>query len=341
MPLKLIPPNKRGSPYWTIRGTPHKRGKQIERSTGTDNEETARKIFAGFLKDIADGKADELDKTFSFAAEAYKKWKNPKHYDIKRLDDICFIIGKMPCAEINQNTMVEVAHMLHAKSANSTINRNILVPIAAVVHYAAKNKWCPYVRFDGWKPPQQVNKTINPKDIKKLLVEARKPHRYFKKDKYRRIQKFKEFILIWFLKHGSRVTETLGVKGQHIDLKLKTFSIYRGKTSSFDIFDLDNEICEMLKELFPSGLPDGRIFPWQTKSGVYGWLVPMARKAGVKFTPHVGRHTVGTAFKAMGAPLKVTMNKLGHKSYKSSLRYQADDLTSVRLYSKKLKRISV
>jgi integrase len=65
----------------------------------------------------------------------------------------------------------------------------------------------------------------------------------------------------------------------------------------------------------------------------------LAQQAGVYFTPHMGRHSVGTWLNEAGAGLKTIMQKLGHSDPKLSLRYQDADVEVVRAASAKMPRL--
>ena len=62
----------------------------------------------------------------------------------------------------------------------------------------------------------------------------------------------------------------------------------------------------------------------------------MVQKLGIEFTPHMARHSLGTWLNASGAGLKTIMAALGHKDAKSSIRYQAADVDTVRAASGQL-----
>jgi len=53
------------------------------------------------------------------------------------------------------------------------------------------------------------------------------------------------------------------------------------------------------------------------------------RKIGIEFTPHVGRHSVGTRLNESGAGLKMIMAALDHRDPESSIRYQAANIEVV------------
>ena len=50
----------------------------------------------------------------------------------------------------------------------------------------------------------------------------------------------------------------------------------------------------------------------------------------------MARHSLGTWYAAAGASLRATMERLGHEDAKSSLRYQAGDISVIRAINKKI-----
>jgi integrase len=95
----------------------------------------------------------------------------------------------------------------------------------------------------------------------------------------------------------------------------------------------------MLAEI-PEAERAGRLFPWRTRSGVYRWLRPLARGLCVTFTPHMGRHSVGTWLNAERAGLRTIMEALHHRDPASSIRYQSADVEIVRAATSGFARIT-
>lgn len=328
--LRLFAPGKRGK-YWVIKGS--YLGQEIERSAQTYDRHEAEQYKHAIEREIqsfTDGATARI--TFREATDRYMEWRrsekgNMPARDRQWLEGICALIGDRELDSIRKHDVVNIANIIYPNAKAATKNRAILRPLAAVVHYAADNEWCSDRRFKAFEEPPPVTRNADPRDEAKLLQAVGDSLR-------------KRILIMWLFRQGNRITETLGAEMENVDFRHLNVKIWSGKTKEWITFPLDPEIAASLKKLAKeSGMIAGRIFPWKTRFHVYAWLKPLCKELGITFTPHMARHAVGKRFSDSGASLRSTMTKLGHRSEKSSMRYQAPDLEVVRKISRKMKVI--
>lgn len=329
MSLKLIAPGKRGNKFYYLRGTVG--GQRVESTTGTTNKDAAEKFRAEFELKLLTQSGKRVILTYGEASDLYLEKRDLPKWELKHYQRIKNELGETGLDDMSQADIIRVADLLYPGAPASTRNRWVIMPIAAIVHYAARNKHCAWLRIEKFKETKPQTRAVS-EGIAKRIIEA--------SAQQDRKSKFKNLLCIWLFKHGNRITETLRVLGANIDIKGKTFQMLVSKSKIWKTFALDPEVIAALRDTFPDGLPDGHIFPWRTRWGVYKWLTPMREEMGIKFTPHMARHSVGTWYNRKGANLRATMDRLGHDDVESSMRYQAGDIQVVRAFNRKIGNLS-
>lgn len=326
MSIKLYPPGKR-SKYWHARGVYH--GKNIDQSTFAELKKDAEAARERIEETIRTANSREDIKTFRDAADAYIQWRKPKKYVVQWIDGICALIGDRAIDTITQkdlaNLMVAIFH--NKIASNSTKNRSVLVPLSAIVHYAAKCGWCAPQPFYKLKEDEPKPRYVTD-EVEKKLVKATKDD----------LQK--HTLIIWLFRQGDRISDILNVTFVQCDFDLAVVRMRISKTGKEAAKPLDDDLVLLLKELQKTRKEEhrkGKIFTWGDRHNVYRWLRPLCRSLQVEFTPHMARHTLGKRFSDSGASLRVTMDMLTHKDVRSSMRYQAGDVETVRKFSQKVK----
>lgn len=310
MALKLIPPGKRG-PHYIIRG--RRGGHLIERSTGTSNIKEARQRLRELEEAVGDTpKLGQI--TFAEAARRYVEFRNPSVVDRQRLEKVCAYLGQRRLREITAGELHEMASRLGAGYAPSTRNRNLLRPATTVLHYAAQAGLCAYLRVRAFREARPQTRAVD-RDAALALIAAAEPGP-------------KRLLVTWLFYQGTRISDTLRVKWDDIDIEAGTVRIHVSKTDTVRVFPLHAAVRSELALVMPRDLHD-RVFPWQTRSGVR-WLRELGERVGVKFTAHMARHSLGTWLAEDGAALRVIMDTLGHADVHSSMRYQGPDIEARR-----------
>jgi len=336
MTLALVAPGTRkNNRYWLIYGRYDGRVREV--STKTTDKAQAKRILRDYERELARSEAlppkpgDAV--TFADAARAYAAFRgldldNPQAQHGRRREDavginrLIGILGREPIGTITHAHLVAAANRLYQGKSAATKNREVLRPAAAILHYASEQGWCAWLRVKLYKEPKPATRAVATEAAATLIEAAPEGQR--------------RLLLLWLFSQGTRISETLAVRWDNIDLAAATVRMHIAKTGEWRTFPLAAELVAALAAI-PAAERHGRLFPtWTQKTAVYRWLRPLAAAAGVKFTPHMARHSLGTWLNASGAGLKTIMAALGHADVKSSARYQAADIELVRAATARL-----
>lgn len=323
MPLKLIPPGRRkANPHYLVRGR-FIDGNDYEVSTETKDPLAAQKFKVEFERRLLEGRLPGRGEAVSFrrAAELYKAGRTLFKDDEKRIDRLLAVIGDKDVREVGTADLVEAAALICPKVAPQTQNRYVYTPGAAVMHYAAENGWCEWKKFKRPKSDEPETRAAAEGVGEKLLSKADGKQR---------------LLILWLFKHGTRITNSLQVECERIDLKARTYELRVAKSRKWKTFPIDDEVWFLLANDADVIAAKGRLFPWTDRWQVYRWLIPLREALGVTFTPHMGRHRLGKELNAAGAGLKTIMGALGQNDPRSAARYAAEDVEVIRAATAKL-----
>jgi integrase len=329
MPFTLFAPGTRkNNRFWVA--IVRVDGRQVELSTKAATKTAAR----DFARDtevalIAErtGRAKAgAQTTFAEAAALYAAFRGfdlsaPKlehgrrRQEVQSINRLIGELGRLPIGEIQHADLIAAANRLYPGRVAATKNREAIRPAASILHYAADNKLIPWLRIKVFKEPRPKTRAVGTDTAAALVTAA--------PDGPRRL------LLVWLFRVGTRVSDTVRVTWEAIDLSRQTVRIHIRKTDSWVELPLHPEVFEMLAAT-PEEKRHGRLFPWTQRTGVYRWLRPLAKKLDVTFTPHMARHSVGTWLNEQGAGLRTIMAALGHADPKSSIRYQMADVEVIR-----------
>lgn len=283
------------------------------------------------------------DVTFAKAAELYVAQRNPvidlevveNNLDPRAREEarritriIATTLGKKVMRQINHADLVAAANQLYGNRTAQTKNREVMRPAAAIYHYAEKNGYCAVQRFSLFKEPRPETRTV-PEADQAALHQGVSQMVTPKTGEPVKHPAMRELLMLWLFRQGGRISQTLGVTWDHIDLQQQTFRIYNKKIEDWQVFQFDPEVLERLAAI-PAEERHGRLWPWTQKTGVYRWTRELRRQAGVRFTPHMARHTLGTALNEADQGPKTVGAVLGHLDVKSTMRYTAVDLRTQR-----------
>lgn len=342
MPLHLVPPGTRkGNPYYLVRGEVG--GRSIEVSSKTTDEQTARKFALRLELELLENRVPEADEqiTFNKAADLYIAWRDPSKADLKRIDKLRILaIGKKLITQITNDDLVAAANGAYPVGAPATKNREIMRPAATILHRASETGRCAYMKIKLFKEPRAKTRAVTI-ETAKVIVNSLPPlpavhyqmgEQWLRDAEVR--QRKKALLLLWLFRQGPRISDALKVEVANLNLPARTVMRRIGKTDEDDVIEaLHDEVWDALA----NDPPVGRwLFPWRTKSGVYKWLRPYCKGLGIKFTPHMARHSLGKWLNEDGASLRTIMDTLHHSDPKSSIRYQSTDVEVVREKGRRL-----
>lgn len=199
------------------------------------------------------------------------------------------------------NALAAANQMLQGKS-NATKNRQVIGPGAAVIHYAADQKWCGYLRIAKFKVSRKSTREPARDEDVALLMANVEQQRTNKRGRKRDVQvAYKRLFLAIVYETGLRLSHLLSIEWRNIDLQAGRIHVRIPKSDELAAVPISEVVISMLANL---PVKFGRLFPWHTSRGVYGWLNPLKDKLGVKYTPHMSRHRLATDADAAGIPDK-------------------------------------
>jgi hypothetical protein len=292
MPYHLhAPGTRKGNQFYIVRGTVHDatgRGHRFEARTRTTDRIEAERFALDYIAEL---KA-ELDKDvgpkrfFCEAADAYMALKKPRRLDIVAIERLKAHFGpKRLLTEIAPADFVAAANVLLPNGSNAHKNRTVLTPGAAIMHYAAKQLWCPYLRFDRFKVSRKSNRQPASQGAVQQLLEATTGK--------------KRLLIAWLYETGQRITNSLELHKDHL-ARLQEGKVFVRSSKNDDgvWVDISPELVAMLANEPLEA--DGRVFPWRSRWSVYKWLRKLVADLGVVYTPHLSRHALATDLRALG-----------------------------------------
>lgn len=131
MPLKLVPPRKDKTPYWSVRGT--YLGQCVDRSTKARKRSVAAKFLRQWEQEIERGEFSVPGETdFASAAISYMKGGGERRY----LTPLINYFGTMPLRQVKQVAVDTAAEAIYPDAEPATRNRQVYTPISAILKHA-------------------------------------------------------------------------------------------------------------------------------------------------------------------------------------------------------------
>jgi integrase len=278
MALKLLPPGARkNNPYYLAVGWHN--GRPFERSLKTKDPEEAEDLFYALRKELR-GQGAAGPFTFADAVDLYEE-THPVPTQLARWHaDLKKQLGAMQAAKITNADLRRAALKLYPRSADSTRNRQVIVPAAAVLHWAAEAQRIPWLRVKKFSEPDPEALAVT-RDVALRLINGAA------------LGQERTFLRFLFAQ-GWRISEALRLTWDRVELVERTIAYQNRKTKKWIVVALADEAWEALTELAGSAPRVGRVFSWGNRSNVYRWLGPLTKKLGVRFTPHMARHSFAT-----------------------------------------------
>lgn len=283
MPIKPVPPRKGKSPNYTIRGT--YLGVSVDRTAGTPDLATARKVVAQIKREIERGSfADKRQMTFAEGALSYIRAGGEATY-LGPLNDR---FGDDPLAGIEQADIDAAAVELYPDATPATRNRQVYTPISAVRQHNGIDKRLRrpkgaegIVRID-WLWPEQAATMLDSAATLDLEFYA---------------------FLVVLLYCGPRLSEGLGVDCGEVRLSEAFAFIGHTKNGEPRPVHLPPVVVAALAN-HPRGLdrPGETVFRFRKNGHLYSLMKKVREMAGLPdwVTFHTLRHTWATWMRRYG-----------------------------------------
>lgn len=304
MGYKLLPPgSRRNNATYIVRGSiGHRR---FEARTNATTREAADEWAIDYVAGLKGGAPTGEVLTFAQAALPYIALKRPRKDDEKHIRLLMAWFGAKPLKAIVGADFVSAAHELKPKVQNVTKNRAIITNGSAVLHYAAEQGWCGYGRHRRLKASRRSpRKPATDETMRLLMGNVAGP---------------KRLLLAWLYETGMRITDSVRLRFDALDLQGGRARIASSKTDDIGEIGLSPELVAMLATA--RRYPGERVFPWNSRTSVYKWLVPLRQRLGVSYTPHQSRHALATDLRALGWDMEAIAERGLWADARSTARY--------------------
>lgn len=279
MPTFYKPGQRKGNRTVVVRGRIN--GRQYEITTPAINKGAAQDYWDEWKRRVRERERDQPEPgqaTFTDAMTAYRAFADPNRAEQKRLDRLEEYFEGWLVRDIRHADIAQAAITLKPNVKNKTRNREVYAPMAAVLHYAARNDMRDYI---------VVNKLVEEE------APRRRPAGGVEDKLLAATQGKKRLLVLVLFEQGWRISETLGVTWEaSINLRDAVFDLHIPKAKKWKTIAMTDTVHAALAR---EPVKTGRLFPWETRSGVYKWLWPLCRDLGIRFTPHMARHEFGSA----------------------------------------------
>ena len=321
---------KRGETWW-IRFT--YKGRQIRKSTETNEKKLAERIYHKVLGEVAEGKWFEKlpgeKKTFKEMMEKYLG-----EYASKKISEKSFRgYAKKPISYLGDYLLSEVT----PKTLNEykTRRRNDGIGPASLNRELATMKKAFNLAIKEWEWVKD-----NPVARISMEEENNKRDRWLTDEEEERLLRvcpswLKELVT-FALNTGMRVGEIISLEWKGVDLFRKTVTVFKSKNKEPRTIPINKTVFEMLKDKIKVKSISGLVFPSPTHTRFHGTSIDHAFKKAVKkariedFHFHDLRHTFATRVVQSGKDLYQIQKLLGHKSPAMTQRYAHHSPESLR-----------
>lgn len=304
MSLKLIPPRKGKSPFWSVRGT--YLGVYVDRSTKAGKRALAAKVLKQIEREIESGEFSvKGELTFAAAAAAYMKAGGERTYVTKLLQHF----GETPISRIDQAAIDAAAASLYREASAATRNRQVYTPVSAILRQAGAAL---HLRRPKGSSGNKQTSWLWPEQAHALIEEAEKLDARF------------GALLTVLLYTGLRLSEALGLTWDKVRLQDGYAYVPDTKNDEPRAVFLPPVAVAALGNL--PGERRAMVFPF-TKSGhLYSLLRVAAIRAECPLPErsafHIFRHTYATWMRRYaGADSQALISTGAWKDRKSVDRY--------------------
>jgi len=322
MPLKLIPPHKRKSPNWIIRGT--YLGTYVERSAKSNRRSVAVQRRRQIEAEIESGQyqPDADQPTFLSAAVAYLKAGRSK----RGVAALIKHFGER-VLPIEQAAIDAAALALKPDVTDATRNCYVYTPISAIQRYALGDK-APKIRRPKGAKGRVVTDYLNQADAAAIITAAES------------FDAELALLLRFLLYTGCRLGEALRLHWSEVSIEESMARVRETKNGDPRAIRLRNDLAALLAARRPEE-PYGRVFRFnqgghlkhllvRAKLAALGLTCPIRRPTGWKQPPnrlqwanfHTFRHTYATWMRKYGGLDEIGLVATGNwRDPRSARRY--------------------
>lgn len=296
------PGRRKGNRAYVFRGRVN--GQQVEKVLEATKRPDAEDEADEFIRKLK-GRAPGEVVPFEDAADSYIDGKNLGKQDLAYLETLKKHFRGTDVASILGSHLTTAAHVLADGTSNANKNRAVITPASSVLHFASEQGWCQERRFRRLPVSRRSNKRpVSAETIRLLLANTEGPQRLF---------------LAWLYETGQRITASLQLTRDDLDLPRAIASVTSDKTDDHGQIELSPDLVVMLAKA--PHLPSGRVFPWGDRHNVYRWLKPLCKRLKVSYTPHQSRHAMATDLRALGYDMKAIAERGLWRDERSASRY--------------------
>ena len=308
MPIKLIPPRKGKTPYWSGRGT--YLNQYVDRSTKSRKRAVAVKVIKKWEREIESGCfAVKGEPTFASAAASYMKAGGERTYLKKLLEHF----GDKPLSQIDQAEIDGAAHYLYSAGSPATRNRAVYTPVSAVLRHGGirislkRPKGSAGNKQTAWLWPEQAHA---------IFAEAEKIDKEF------------AALLIVLCYTGLRLSEALNLTWDNV--RLADGYAYIPDTKNDEpraVFLPPVAVAALANGNVAGAESERKLFRFSKSGHLYSLLRVVCFRAGadlpVRSAFHIFRHTYATWMRRYaGADTKGLIATGAWKDRKSVDRYE-------------------
>lgn len=298
----FAPGTRKGNRTYVVRGQSNRR--QVEKVLAATKLADAKKEAEQFFGNIK-GREPGAVITFSEAARAFLASKRLGKQDLAYVERLVRFFGDKPVSDMVGADLMTAAHALCPRTSDSNKNRAVIGPASSILHYAAEQGWCADRRHRRLKVSRRSPRRPVAADTMRLLLANTTGH--------------KHLFLVWLYETGQRITDSLRLRRDDLDLRAANARVGSTKTDDIGEIGLSPELVAMLASA--PHLPSGRVFPWGDRHNVYRWLKPLCARLKVTYTPHQSRHAMATDLRALGYDMRAIAERGLWRDERSAGRY--------------------
>lgn len=254
--------------------------------------------------------------TFQEVAEAYVQAGGEARYLARLVDHF----GHRPVDQITAMSVRSAALELYPDAAPATRNRHVITPARAVLYFAHEM---------GWRMPARIRLFLAPKTRKTVPAGRRWLETFVDQCDADDLPHLAACVLFMNLT-GARVSEAIGLLGEHVNLRQRTALLVKTKTDVNSLRYLPDHLVERIRDLAPR--VGYRVFRYGSRFSVNERIAAVCARSGLpyKSSHSVGRHAFATNALNAGVSVRVAMDAGGWRSSTIFLETYAHSLNAGR-----------